>query len=83
MLRDKLGLVGWLLASLAAEWIGSQFMPGAWYEALAKPDWRPPNAVFSPVWTVLYLLMGASAWLVWRLEGFTGVRAALWQMNME
>lgn len=38
-----------------------------WYEHLDKPDWRPPNHLFAPVWTTLYILMGISAFLVWRL----------------
>ena len=37
-----------------------------WYEALRQPPGTPPNWVFAPVWTVLYLTLGVSAWLVWR-----------------
>jgi translocator protein len=37
-----------------------------WYEALTKPGFAPPNAIFPVVWSVLYLMMAASAWLVWR-----------------
>lgn len=33
---------------------------------LDRPDWAPPASVFGPVWSVLYLLMGVAAWLVWR-----------------
>jgi tryptophan-rich sensory protein len=75
--RVALGLVGWLLASFAAAWIGSRYLPGPWYEGLAKPIWTPPNAVFAPVWTLLYLLMAVAAWLVWRRAGFTRARVAL------
>jgi len=52
-------------------------MPGAWYAALAKPAWNPPNAIFAPVWSVLYGLMAVAAWLVWRRAGFSGAGAAL------
>jgi tryptophan-rich sensory protein len=37
-----------------------------WYRSLSKPAWNPPDAVFGPVWTVLYLLMGIAASLVAR-----------------
>ncbi len=37
-----------------------------WYITLQKPDWNPPNYLFGPVWTTLYLLMGIALWLVWK-----------------
>ena len=37
-----------------------------WYRALRKPDWNPPDAVFGPVWTVLYTSMAFAAWLIRR-----------------
>jgi len=77
MRNTTLGLVLWLAASLAAGWIGSRFMPGEWYASLAKPAWTPPSAVFGPVWTALYVLMGVAAWLVWRKAGFSGAPVAL------
>ena len=49
--------------------IGSVFTAGSvstWYVTLAKPVFNPPNWLFGPVWTLLYLLMGISLWLVWR-----------------
>jgi len=75
--RSVLGLVGWLVLSFAAGWIGSRSMPGEWYASLAKPPWTPPSAVFAPVWTVLYVLMGVAAWVVWRRAGFSGAAPAL------
>ena len=77
ILKSTLGLVGWLAVSFGAGWIGSQFRPDAWYESLAKPAWNPPNAIFGPVWSVLYALMGVAAWLVWRRAGFKKASAAL------
>lgn len=38
-----------------------------WYSGLNKPDFSPPNWLFAPVWTLLYALMGASAFLIWQL----------------
>ena len=47
-----------------------------WYRRLSKPAWTPPDAVFGPVWTVLYLLMGAAAVLVRRARPTDGPRGA-------
>jgi len=75
--NNVIGLLSWVLAAVAAGWIGSNFMPGEWYTSLAKPAWNPPSSVFGPVWTILYVLMGVAAWLVWRKAGFSGARVAL------
>lgn len=74
-----LGLAGWLLVVFAAAGLGAIASSGAaeFYGRLDRPDWAPPSELFSPVWTVLYLLNGVAAWLVWRREGFAGARGAL------
>ncbi len=41
----------------------------SWYRRIEKPAWNPPDAVFGPVWTVLYAAMALAAWLVWRRGG--------------
>lgn len=42
-----------------------------WYPSLRKPSWVPPPRVFGPVWTVLYTLMGVSAYRVWAAVGLS------------
>jgi benzodiazapine receptor len=76
-MKSALALFAWLAVSFSASLVGSRFMPGEWYAALAKPSWTPPNWIFAPVWTLLYGLMGVSAYLVWRRAGFGRARPAL------
>lgn len=38
----------------------------AWYDTIVKPSWNPPGYLFGPVWTVLYLLMAISLWIIWK-----------------
>lgn len=52
---------------------GVVFKPGAWYRALRKPSWTPPNRAFPAVWTVLYIMIAVSGWLVWGAAGLAAV----------
>lgn len=74
-------IVAGIAVSLAAGFIGSYFTApviATWYAALAKPELAPPNWVFAPVWTMLFILMGIAAGLVWS-EGWRrkDVKAAM------
>lgn len=63
-----IGLVLWLAVTFVAAVAGAiaSMDAPAFYAQLDKPGWAPPAWLFGPVWTVLYLLMGVAAWLVWR-----------------
>lgn len=49
---------------------------GSWYQALAKPSFNPPDSVFAPVWTTLFVLIAVSGWRVWRRSSAGGAGAA-------
>lgn len=66
------GAIGWLALTFAGAWLGSRFLPDQWYQQLPKPTWNPPNWIFAPVWTVLYLFMATAAWSVWNRYGIEG-----------
>ena len=38
---------------------------GGWYQTLNKPTFNPPDWVFAPTWTVLYILMALAGWMAW------------------
>lgn len=77
--KQIVGLVGWIILSFVAAAVGgaSSIKAGMLYAQLLRPDWAPPASIFGPVWTVLYALMGISAWLVWRVGGFRAAKSAL------
>lgn len=57
-----------ILSAETAGLVGAFFVGNidAWYDLLNKPFFSPPNWLFGPVWTLLYLLMGIAAYVVWR-----------------
>ncbi|WP_108881776.1 tryptophan-rich sensory protein [Anderseniella sp. Alg231-50] len=75
-------LAGFIALCLAvagiAGWATNQSV-ATWYLTLNRPSWTPPNWLFAPVWTLLYVMMAVAAWQVWRVGGgFSGkARSAL------
>lgn len=68
--KDILRLTATCAISLSAGAVGSLTVGSggfqSWYASIPKPFFTPPSWVFGPVWTILYLLMGVAAFLVWR-----------------
>ena len=67
-MKDWLKLAISVLLPLLAGFVGGLFTSSSvstWYLTLNKPFFNPPDWVFGPVWTLLYILMGLSFYLVW------------------
>ncbi len=77
MTRSLLLLVLCFVICFAASAVGIVFGPDAWFAALIKPSFQPPNGWFGPVWTLLYALMSVALWRVWRLPASPLRRLAL------
>jgi hypothetical protein len=56
---------------------GAFVPPDEWYEHLKKPSWRSPRRLVASVWTVLYVMIAVSGWLIWREAGFAGAALPL------
>lgn len=61
--------------------IGSQTIPGPWYEALDKPFFTPPDWVFGPVWFTLYVMIAVAGWRIWMLRPGSAAMG-LWGLQM-
>lgn len=72
MKANQIGkLIAAVLLPLAVGGVAGLFTTEAiptWYAKLNQPSFNPPNWIFGPVWTTLYLLMGISFFLIWKLE---------------
>lgn len=78
--QQGIGLAVFVFVCFAAAGLGSIVTTpsiSTWYADLAKPAWTPPDWIFGPVWTLLYLMMAVAAWLVWRQTGFAGAKLPL------
>lgn len=72
-----LAAFGFAFACFATASAGAIFAPGEWYESLRKPSWNPPNWAFPVVWTIIFIMIGTSGWLVWREAGWSGAALPL------
>ena len=53
-----------------------------WYAHLVRPAIAPPNWVFAPVWTTLYVVMAYAAWRVWKKTGLKSIEMAAWGIQL-
>ncbi len=68
-MSNTLKLILSIVICQAAGLIGTVFTLDSiptWYAALNKPSFNPPNWLFGPVWTILYLMMGISLFIIWK-----------------
>ena len=74
-------LIGTLVVGLTASVFTEPNIAG-WYAALTKPSFNPPNWIFAPVWTALYVAMAVAAWRVWRVAGVMSVTLTLYFLQL-
>jgi translocator protein len=77
--RDhRILLFAFLLGVLGIGWaVGATNLPGACYAALQKPSFNPPNWIFAPAWTLLYVMIGIAGWQTF-LHDADGTAFKLW-----
>lgn len=86
-LKNILACVLCILIPLAiggiSGYITSDEINGWWFDSLSKPSFQPPDKVFGPVWSALYLLMGISLFLVWKSPKTDLRKTALWVFGIQ
>lgn len=86
-MQKWMGLIAWLALVFAASLTSVFVSTDGWYAELNKPAWNPPDWIFGPVWTVLYIMMAVAVWRVWLRGGWTKQRMPLslflvqWTLN--
>lgn len=65
-----LALLAFLAINMAAAASGALFRPGPWHRWLKKPSWNPPNWLFAPAWSVLYLMIAIAGWRIFEARGW-------------
>ena len=76
--KTHLSLIIWIVALIAIGGvIGSLTKPeiSTWYSTLNRSNLTPPNYVFPVAWTVLYGIIGACGWLIWRKQSLPKLTA--------
>jgi tryptophan-rich sensory protein len=74
-----------VLIALAVGAVGSLFTAPSiptWYAALNHPAFAPPDWLFAPVWTALYVLMAVAAWRAWKVRGLASPELRLYGFQL-
>ena len=83
MAKRHRSLALFILLVVGIGWtIGATNLPGAWYAGLQKPPFNPPNLVFAPTWTVLYVMIAVAGWRTYLQEETTALPMQLWLAQM-
>ena len=83
MVKRHRSLALFILLVVGIGWtIGATNLPGAWYAGLQKPPFNPPNLVFAPTWTVLYVMIAVAGWRTYLQEETTALPMQLWLAQM-
>jgi tryptophan-rich sensory protein len=77
-----LALAAFLMLVFLAASPGALFPPGEWYASLERPFYAPPSWLFGPVWTLLYIGIAVSGWLVWRKIGLRSEPMVWWVVQL-
>ncbi|MDZ7753358.1 MAG: TspO/MBR family protein [Gammaproteobacteria bacterium] len=76
--------LGICLVVYAANGLVTAASVGGWYQALEKPPFNPPDWLFGPIWTLLFVFMAVAGWRVWRSAPWPTTRPALvaWALQL-
>jgi translocator protein len=58
--------------------IGLSTLPGEWYAALEKPWFNPPNWLFGPAWSILYVMIAVAGWRLWENQRSSSAMTVWW-----
>lgn len=79
MKRNLLSLAAFLILVVGGGLtIGLFTLPGEWYAGLAKPVFNPPNWIFGPVWTILYVMIAVAGWRIYEANHSSAAMKLWW-----